>query len=218
MKCLLKIAAKIIGVLLLLPITYLLSALALTCIPINTPTANQETKHAIWLTTNGVHLDFVLPIEDVSPELLQGLRLPVGSRYVAFGWGDANFYLNTPTWGDLTFANAVNALFLESPTLMHVTGYRNQIKSWVKVSLSAKQLSEINSYLLQGFKLNESSYKVWVANQAYSKADSFYEANGNYTALNTCNSWVNKGLKKANLPACLWTPFDFGILSRYTSK
>ncbi|MFM7854609.1 MAG: DUF2459 domain-containing protein [Flammeovirgaceae bacterium] len=48
--------------------------------------------------------------------------------------------------------------------------------------------------------------------------DSFYEAKGTYNLFFTCNTWVNEGLKKAGLKACLWTPFDSGLLRKYDQQ
>lgn len=32
-------------------------------------------------------------------------------NYIAFGWGDKGFYLDTPTWADLKFSTAFKAAF-----------------------------------------------------------------------------------------------------------
>jgi len=40
-----------------------------------------------------------------------------------------------------------------------------------------------------------------IANTAYNNNDVFYEANGSYSPLTTCNGWTNRNLKNSGLPA-----------------
>jgi uncharacterized protein (TIGR02117 family) len=52
-------------------------------------------------------------------------------------------------------------------------------------------------------------------NANYGKTDAFYEANGSYSLLHTCNTWANNGLKACGQKCCSWTPFDTGIFLNY---
>jgi hypothetical protein len=38
-----------------------------------------------------------------------------------------------------------------------------------------------------------------IAGYAYGSTDAFFEADGSYHLLNTCNSWVGRGLRKAGI-------------------
>ncbi len=60
--------------------------------------------------------------------------------------------------------------------------------------------------------LNSQNKKILLNNKGYSYNDDFYEALGSFSCFKTCNSWVNSGLKESDIKACLWTPFDFGLL------
>jgi uncharacterized protein (TIGR02117 family) len=146
---------------------------------------------------------------------LQDLKIDAHDQYFSFAWGDRNFYLNTPTWADLTFKNAFIALFLKSPTLINVTGYQVIRTNWVEIKMDKNQLAKLNNYLFNSFYLNDAHQKVLVQHQFYTANDNFYEAKGNYTCFKTCNSWVNSGFKQSDLKSCLWTPFDFGLMRMY---
>ena len=198
---------------LLIPITYFLISLLLTYITVNKSDDLKDNSKVIYLSTNGVHLDIVIPKDNVSENLLKGLNQE--GNYYSFGWGDENFYINTPTWDDLTFGNAFSALFLKSTTLMHVTRYNSVKKSWVKVDLSEAELLKINEHILNTFSITKSNEKVIIAAAGYQQNDNFYKAKGSYSCFNTCNSWVNKGFKSSGLKACFWTPFDFGLIGKY---
>ena len=204
----------IIG-LMALPTAYLLAALLLSLITVNRSGEVAGAEHSIYLSTNGVHLFVVLRKSDCASELLEGLNLTVDDQYLAFGWGDENFYLNTPTWSDLTIGNALKALFLKSPTLINVTRYRHLSDNWIEVPVSKEQFAAINDYLLGYFQTDDKGHKIHLIADGYSMRNDFYRANGNYSMLKTCNTWVNSAFKNNGLKACVWTPFDFGLLWKY---
>lgn len=201
--------------LLLIPIGYVTIAFLLTAIPVNSKQTHKEDAATIYLNTNGVHLDIIIPVELLSEALRQDLVFQSSESYLSFGWGDENFYLNTPTWGDLTLKNAVTALFLNSPSLMHVTRYSRIQTAWVAVPVSESALDNLNAYIADSFQTDEAGQKRLLPDQGYGTRDDFYRAQGSYSSLNTCNSWANAALAESGLPACYWTPFDFGVLNKY---
>ena len=198
----------LIGVIPALITLYFITAFICSKIAVNSPTVGSKS---IFLSTNGIHLDIILPTHQISEDLKSDIDLNVGTKYVSFGWGDKDFYLKTPTWGDLTFSTAFKAMFLKSETLMHLTYYENPKKNWIKINISAEQLQSINKLINESFK-NIDHHKILIPNSGYSKNDEFFQANGSYSCLFTCNSWVNSILKNSNIPACLWTPFDSQLL------
>jgi uncharacterized protein (TIGR02117 family) len=196
-----------------IPITYLLIALLLSYIPVNSTTSKPEKT--IFLGTNGVHLDLILPISEMDSSLLRDLDFQASDSFLAFGWGDENFYLHTPTWSDLTLNRAVHALFMDNTTLMHLSPYKTRRQNWAEIKLDQHQLEALLSYLRGTFQQSGEGKKVIIAGHSYGYGDSFYKAHGSYSFRKTCNTWVNSGLKESGLPACYWTPFDFAVLSRY---
>lgn len=191
---------------------YLLTALALSHTTVNTAAAPQQTK-TVYLSTNGVHLDIILHREDISHSLRAGL---VGDgNYFAFGWGEENFYLNTPTWGDLTVENGFRALFLNSSSLMHVKRWDTPASDWVAVTLSNTQLQQLNQHLAASFQPDARGQKTHLPNAGHLPTSDFYKAKGSYTLFYTCNTWANDMFKRSGLKASYWTPFDMGLLNKY---
>lgn len=214
MKVIRKVA-KWIAYLLAIPVTYLIVSLVLTWITVNKTATNEGELKEVYLNTNGVHLDIIIPKQHLSEELKSGLLFSDNDDYLAFGWGDENFYVNTPTWADLTFANAFNAMFLKSTTLIHLTRYRGKAEKWRVVKIDDTRLAKLNEFILDSFKTDEAGAKILLPDQGYFSNDDFYKANGSYSCFNTCNTWVNDAFKASELKACLWTPFDFGLLNKY---
>lgn len=196
-------------------ISYIIISLILTYITVNKTELSIENNKEVYLSTNGVHLDIIISINELNIELKEGLKFTQDEKYFSFGWGDENFYLNTPTWNDLTFGNAFKAIFLKSPTLIHLTKYKQIRKYWTKVILSESELKKLNQFISESFKKDVSGNKIIIANSGYSRNDDFYKANGSFSCFKTCNSWVNKAFKESDLKSCLWTPFDFGLINKY---
>jgi len=130
---------------------YLTSALIFSVLKTYPPKLNCLAENEIFITTNGVHLDIVLSVENIDTEFLKKLEILPQTKYLAFGWGDKQFYINTPEWKDLTFNTAFKALFLKSETAMHVTCYRNSYSLWRKIKLCSSQLDSLNSYIEKSF-------------------------------------------------------------------
>jgi uncharacterized protein (TIGR02117 family) len=193
-------------------ILYFLAALVLSYMKTHPPKQDCVTDKEIYITTNGVHLDIILPVENVEPEFLSRLEILPGTKYVSFGWGDREFYINTPEWKDLTLITAFKALFLKSETAMHVTCYSTSYSSWRNIKICASQLDLLNSTIKKSFSKNENGSFNKLAVPGYYNSDFFYEATGSFSLFNTCNVWVNRALKVTGVPTSVWSPFDFGVL------
>lgn len=213
-----KIVKKILKWILyfsLIPVTYIVVSLILTAITIDRTPANKISDKSIYLSTNGVHLHIVIPKKDLDSLLLSGIKHKATENYLSFGWGDENFYLNTPTWGDLTFINAFRAVFLKSTTLIHITRYKQKQSDWIEIKVNEHEFKKLNTYLQNTFETDKNGMKIILENKGYSSIDDFYKSKGSYSCFKTCNSWVNTGFKESGLKSCLWTPFDFGLLNKY---
>lgn len=213
MKFVKRILKLILGIL-TVPVVYLLVSLLLTSITVNKKAGNLNLNRTVYLNTNGVHLDIIIPVSEINDKLKNGLEMK-DEKYLSFGWGDENFYLNTPTWNDLTFKNAFSALFLNSSTLIHLTKYSRKDSEWTVVKLDEIQFDKLNNYILNAFELDNNGHKILLENKGYSVNDDFYKAIGSYSCFKTCNSWVNSALKTSELKSCYWTPFDFGVINKY---
>ena len=187
----------------------------LTYIPVGEEAQVLPKSETIYLTTNGAHMDIVIPRDVLRPELLEGLKHSPNEQFFAFGWGEENFYLNTPSWGDATFGKVFKAAFLKNTTLVHLTKYTHKQEKWIPVPLSKLQLERLNAYLLDSFLMDNQGQKILLKGKGYSSRDDFYKAKGRYSYRNTCNTWANTGFKKSGMKAALWTPFDFGVMGRY---
>jgi uncharacterized protein (TIGR02117 family) len=204
-------------------ITYLASAYILSRISVDKEAIAAEDV-SIYIITNGVHTDIAVPLKndyyDWSKEIkyTHTKLTDTNMHYLAMGWGDKGFYLETPTWGDLKFSVAFNATFGLGSTAIHATFYSamRENASCKKIQISKEQYQRLIQYICNSFQKNKDGHFINIATNAnYGNMDAFYEANGKYSALKTCNTWANNSLKACGQKACLWTPFDTGIFLKY---
>lgn len=200
---------------------YLFFSILLSVIPVNKNFRETfNSSYEIWIKSNGVHLDIVISIKNKFTDWSDILLIPDNIKdevqFIGFGWGDKEFYINTPKWSDLKFSTAFNALFIRTDAALHVTYYKNLTENdqSIKLLVNEQQFKDVQSFILKSFKTNESSVML-IKDIEYGTYDRFYDANYSYTLFYTCNTWTNEALKKAALPACAWTPFDKGILFQY---
>ena len=193
-------------------VIYFMFAFAFSYLPTHPPADDCRATHKIFIATNGVHLDLIMRLDQIDPVFAHQLEAPPFTRYVSFGWGDKNFYIHTPEWSDLTFPVAFKALFLRSETAMHVNYFSQQQSWWNPLCLCENQLMQLHSYIEDSFERTSDGNLIKLDFEGYTDFDSFFEAKGAFTLFNTCNVWVNRGLKNIDVKTSVWSPFDFGVL------
>ncbi len=187
---------------------------------------DKQASIKIYLMKSGVHTDFVVPIKNdivdwttYFPRENTGFK-DTTTKLIAIGWGDKNFYMNTPEWADLTVKTAVSAMTGLGSSAIHAT-YHYDILSdrpIVQLYLSRKQYQELAQYIQQQLVRTKDNRTVYLParnKKVVSGNDAFYAAHNRYSMLLTCNSWINRGLKACHKRACLWTPFAGGIFYQY---
>jgi len=211
-----SIILKILIGFILLIIGYFLIALIFTIIPVNTDFKEEENGTVIYVASNGVHTDIIVPSESEIVNWNRFLHFDKRNKYIAFGWGDKDFYLNTPTWADLKFRTAFKAAFLFDDGILQVHGYSSNLqesKHCIKIKLSKDQLNQLNAYIYDSFEMNDLTEPIGVkSNENISSYLHYYEAKRQYSIFFTCNNWTSRGLKKAGIKNSVWAPFDRSVL------
>ncbi len=101
---------------------------------------------------------------------------------------------------------------------MHTTYYQTIKESEVcrKIMISKEQYTRLVEHIKASFQQDSAGDFLPIQTTAnYNDTDAFYEANGRYSMLKTCNTWANTSLKASGQKACLWTAFDTGIFAKY---
>ncbi len=223
-KTILMYLLKVVGIILGIVVIYVILGLLIPYIPVSAKDDGQKKEIPIYIYTNGVHTDIVMPVKNDLQDW--SLKIPFANtkskktdyQYIGIGWGDKGFYLDTPTWADLKFSTAVKAAFWLSDSAMHCT-YYNTMKEGADckmIMISRSQYENLVKFVEDKFDRDQNGkFMLIPTNAVYSDNDAFYDAKGTYSFLYTCNTWSNNALKAAGQKAALWTPSDFGIFQHY---
>lgn len=215
---------KTLGIILGIIVIYALLGYLLPFIEISAKDNGEKKEIPIYIYTNGVHTDIVMPVKNELHDW--STKIPFANtkskrtdyQYVGIGWGDKGFYLDTPTWADLKFSTAFNAAFWLSESAMHCSYY---IKMTVAddckmMMISKSQYKDLVKFVDEKFDKDANGNYIFIPTDAvYDDNDAFYDAQGKYSFLNTCNTWANDALKAAGQKAAFWTPSDYGIFLHY---
>ena len=223
MKRALRIGLRTLGALLAVPVLYFLFAAILGSIPANGSWTEPEDGVTVFLRTNGVHTWIMVP--KVTPEMdwrpvLPGAHLADprwgAGDHVAIGYGNRTFYLETPTWGDLTMKNAFLAAFGQGRSLVHADhDHRPVANEWQRpLTLRREEYARLVEFMKRTFQYDAAGRPIPVLGRGYGRSDIFYEADGPYSALFTCNSWTGAALRHAGVRTGLWTPLSQSIMWR----
>ena len=218
-----RILAWTLGGLLAIPVAFLIFAAVLGTIPRNWGWQEAESGVTIFIRSNGVHTWIVMPkvAHGVDwrpyslPEHLRDARHGA-SDHVAIGYGNREFYLDTPTWNDLSVRTAFAAFFGNGRTLLHVEHtHAPEANEWQRpITLTADEYRRLASFVSRRFELDARGRTIPVLGRGYGRSDMFYEANGGYSFVLTCNEWTGRALRRAGVRTGVWTPLEQSIMWR----
>lgn len=187
----------------------------------------KNSIHTVFLMKSGIHVDFLLPISNEFKDWQE--EFPISNtrskdstyKKIAIGWGSKDFYMNTPTWDDLTLKIFLISNFGLGSSAIQVKYYTDTLPKDSKITslkLSNNQYKKLVKYIetsLKRSKTNNSSFILPKNPKVLTENNSFYDAKQTYSLLLTCNTWINNGLKASGQKACLWTPDAGGIFYQY---
>ncbi|HYZ49232.1 MAG TPA: DUF2459 domain-containing protein, partial [Sphingomonas sp.] len=178
--------ARALQLLILIPLLYLAAAAIGGAIPRNPGWQEAEDGITVYVASNGIHTGVIVPSRaagiDWSPRVRpEHLRDPrYAGHWLWFGWGEREFYLNTPTWTDLSLRTAVHAIIGGKQTLIHVD---HLLEPWPEarpVRLTLDQYRRLTRAIAGSFDSADPRPLP-----GYGPADIFYPARGSYDAIRT---------------------------------
>ena len=203
-----------------LPLLYLVAALVGSLIPINSNWREPASGQTVYLISNGIHTDLILPVA------AQGLDwrplLPVrdfarpdpAALWVAFGMGERRVYLDTPRWRDIKLDTIWEAAS-GGERVMHVEWVTDPAWHARAIRLRPEEYRRLWTAIRAGFRLDARGQPQRIDHPGYGPADAFYLGVGRASLVNTCNTWASDMLRLAGVRASLWSPFPQGLEWHY---
>ncbi len=214
---------------------YCLAALFGSLWPVNAQWEQAGQGEVIYLHDNGIHTSIIVPrssvlgdpgnffadLWDMAPgadgqptRIRRGFPgSAVTFPLLAIGWGDRDFFLDTPSWSEVRPTTALTAAFGSGYTLIHVdqlTGFPpGDLR---KLILTKKEYGDLLAFVVLQMEGGFAGQPT--ALLGYGPDDRFYATRGQYrySALFTCNNWAAEGLKKAGVRVGAWTPISDGMM------
>jgi uncharacterized protein (TIGR02117 family) len=185
------------------------------------PPANDLVR--LFIRSNDIHTDIVMPtvVEDLGidwrvvfpPEHFRGDV--ADAAFVAVGWGDRGFFVETPRWADLKCSTLINALFLPSESVLHVE-YLHEVEpgeGMQEVLVTRERYRQLVTFVRAAVGATDERGAAKTATEvSYGPVDRFYSSHGSYHLFNNCNQWTGRGLKRAGVPVGVWTPLKVQVL------
>jgi uncharacterized protein (TIGR02117 family) len=201
-----------------LVLVYAVAGVVGGAMPVNREWRSPARGIRVWLIDNGVHTDLVLPADALGidwrriarPTDLADPRYG-GWGWVAIGWGDRRFYLETPEWQDVRPATVLAAAVGSEHTVLHVA-YSPEPRAGAHphaVTLRPEEYRRLAGFVRGSFRIEQGRLRHW---HGYDAFDAFYDARGHYSAIRTCNAWVGAALRAAGVRVGWWTPFPVTVM------
>ena len=168
----------------------------------------------------GFHSEIVVPVQNPMFDWRKHLSLnQIGAdknadyNYLAFGWGETEFYMNPPREMDAKIAAGIKALFLPNSSAIRVEGYKNLPQNYEIECFGVSKTGylNLNKFIKDTFQLDRQGEKIRLP-YIVRKNVSYYEAKGTYSILRNCNSWTAEALRKADVNTPMWAGLSPAIM------
>ncbi len=221
MPRIIKLTLIFLLILLGVPLLLLGSAYLVMLFPVNASYAPHKQGIAIYIYASNIHSDIILPLTTDHQDWRKVFTVPDDDRlsadtaYISIGWGDKNFYLNTPAWSDLKLSTAISALFWPTDSALRVdllTAAPEVSNKMRRLYINDIQYKSLTAYILNTTARTTDGKAIRIAHQGYGLRDAFYTSPDRYHLFNTCNDWVNGGLKVMGVKTPAWSPLPQNLL------
>lgn len=210
-----SVAARALAALALLVFVYGLAGRIGGAIPSNAGWRPPVEGITIYVEDNGVHTGIIVPkvaagVDWRGMARAQDLADPAYAAfdYLSFGWGEARFYRETPTWWDVRPATILAAAVGSDETLVHVDHLpRPELSAAVHaLVIRPEEYRRLAGFIHASLKPGGRHYP------GYFEYDAFYEGRGHYDVFKTCNAWTGEALRFAGVRIGAWTPFPRDVM------
>ena len=164
------------------------------------PDAGAIRSNKIYAVSHGWHAGLVVPADQINLVVPELKRRFGDVAYYEIGWGDKGFYQSK----EITTGLTLQAMFWSEGAIIHVVAVPYAPAKYFSQSevldtcLTAQETASLGTFVANSFAHDSAGHVAPLANGIYGNSQ-FYDGEGRYYLLNTCNKWTAKGLHSAGL-------------------
>jgi uncharacterized protein (TIGR02117 family) len=170
-------------------------------VPSRSDLPKEDTPHTVYVVQFGWHTALLF---DGPSILARSKKLGADfhdQQYVLVGWGDGEYFVTEhPPW-----SKAVKALVASDYPALQVGGRDSnpplgaQASDTVALALTERGYQQLVEYVDRSIAANADGKPIYLG-KYQANAERFYQATGNYSLFNNCNSWISDALRAADMP------------------
>lgn len=154
----------------------------------------------LYVVSHGWHTGLIIPANYLN-QIIPDLKDRFGdAAYYEIGWGDKGFYQAQ----EITTGLTLQAMFWSEGAIMHVVAVPDSPEKYfgqsevVGTCLTNGQISSLSTFVANSFSHDPQGHLIRLKPGIYGNSQ-FYDGEGRYYLLNTCNKWTAKGLQSAGV-------------------
>lgn len=173
-----------------------------------------QNVRSVLIVHDAWHAAIVIKKADIPAAVLPELRDFPSAEYLEFSWGDRD-YFPAPHPG---LGLALKAAFWSSGSILHVVGFKDTVEKAypgaeiIEVTLSEEDFQRLIKFISDTFSRPHPPAPA-DARPGLFPNGRFYPAEGKFSLLRTCNTWVAEALSSAGLPISPGYAITAGSLS-----
>lgn len=157
-------------------------------------------SHPTFVVRHGWHTGLVIPAHFLN-QAIPGLKEYFGdASYYEVGWGDQEFYQSR----DLSIGLTLQAIFRSEGAVMHIVAIPDSPNRFfgasevVSTCLTDQQVSSLAAFVANSFSRDHQGGILRLKPGLYGNSQ-FFQGEGRFSLLHTCNNWTAKGLQSAGM-------------------
>lgn len=161
----------------------------------------EAAPRTIYVLSHGWHTGIAVRQSDVPENVWPERTDFVGKRYLEVGWGDEAFYRAA----EVTFGMVLRAAFTPTRSVLHVVGFDAPVEQFfsrsevIAVQVTHQDFLNLLGYIDDSVARKDEAVASALGPGVYGTSR-FYPANGTYSLIYNCNTWVADALREAGLP------------------
>jgi uncharacterized protein (TIGR02117 family) len=161
----------------------------------------EKLVRTVFIVHDAWHAAIVIKKTDIPAVVLPELRDFPSAEYLEFSWGDRDYFPAPDRGLGLT----LKAAFWSSGSILHVVGFKDAVQNAypgaeiVEIPLSEEGFQGLVKFISDTFSRPHPPAPA-EARPGLFPNGRFYAAEGKFSLLRTCNTWVGEALSSAGLP------------------